>query len=83
MTIFNRRRMTKAAKIIERYRLLIRVYRAELIGLIVQENRHRCINARDQGGIALEDVVEGKAVVPEGWILDGATDYFLPPGARL
>ena len=39
----------------------------------------RCRLARAAGGIALEEVMDGKKDVPEGWWLDFYTSYYLPP----
>jgi hypothetical protein len=30
------------------------------------------------GGVALSDVVDGRAAVPVGWVLDVMTDYYVP-----
>lgn len=43
----------------------------------------RCEAARNAGGVALQDVVEGTQRRPEGWVLDIQTCYYLPPNVRL
>ena len=43
----------------------------------------RCEAARSAGGIALQDVVDEKATVPEGWELDPTTNYFIPGNVKL
>lgn len=40
----------------------------------------RCELVKAAGGIALVDIVNG-AEIPEGWIYDTETDYYLPPNA--
>ena len=35
------------------------------------------------GGIALVDVVDQKAEVPEGWKLDPMTDFYIPPDVTI
>lgn len=30
------------------------------------------------GGVALEDVVDGKATIPDGWEMDIMTAYYVP-----
>jgi hypothetical protein len=39
--------------------------------------------ARNSGGIALRDVADGNATVPQGWKLDPLTCYFLPANVVL
>ena len=46
---------------------------------VVALSNLKCVTARAAGGIALQDVEEGVAEVPEGWELDLDTDYYLPP----
>lgn len=43
----------------------------------------RCKAARYAGGLALQDVVERRVAVPEGWWLDHVTDYYLPAEVAL
>lgn len=40
----------------------------------------RCELVKAAGGLALKDVLDG-AEIPEGWIYDTETDYYLPPNA--
>lgn len=32
------------------------------------------------GGIAVFDVIDKGAKVPDGWVLDHSTEYYVPPG---
>lgn len=31
------------------------------------------------GGVALETVMDGKATVPDGWVLEPCLNYYVPP----
>lgn len=42
----------------------------------------RCEAARMVGGIPYRDILEGRAV-PDGWVYDFITEYFVPPNAHL
>lgn len=45
---------------------------------ILRDFEHRCAAAKLVGGISAEDALNGKATVPDGWVLDMATDFFVP-----
>ena len=43
----------------------------------------RCEAARHAGGISAEAVCNGDVLLPERWVLDEMTDYYLPPDVVL
>ena len=45
---------------------------------VLQEFSVRCEAVRDVGGVALKDVTDKTAVVPDGWVLDYETYYYIP-----
>ena len=58
--------------------------------LDIEEIRHllksfyeRCSFIRAAGGVSLESVVDHKATVPDGWIFDPDTNYYIPPNLLL
>lgn len=55
----------------------------EMVKNVIDAMFRRCAAARAIGGIALRDVVDGTAEIPDGWALDFDTDYFIPPNVRL
>lgn len=55
---------------------------AEHIEMALAAYFRRCQHAQDIGGISLRDAVQGTDV-PEGWVLDQETYYYLPPNVVL
>lgn len=43
---------------------------------------HRVVAIRMAGGISSKSVLEGESI-PDGWVLDMATEYYIPPNLLL
>ena len=54
-----------------------------MIADVLAAHHRRCELVRLAGGIAYEAVVDRRASVPAGWVLDEQTYYFIPPGLVL
>jgi hypothetical protein len=46
---------------------------------ILSDMEKRVAEIRAIGGVALMDVVDGKTAIPSGWVLDLATNFYVPP----
>lgn len=53
---------------------------AEFVQQILASFLRRSEMIRLAGGVALKDVVDGTAIVPDGWVIDYETQFYIPPG---
>jgi hypothetical protein len=55
----------------------------ELCEATVKALWRRCEAAKAAGGIPVMDVIGRRVTVPDGWVLDMWTDYYLPQNVHL
>lgn len=66
------------------YRRMAEINGAPSIGItflcdVIEAHQRRVMAARKAGGVPAQDVINKTKVIPAGWQLDVATNYFLPP----
>jgi len=52
---------------------------AEDVESILADFERRIAEITAIGGVSLFDVVQGRKRKPDGWVLDVATDFYVPP----
>lgn len=56
---------------------------ADDVKRVLSEHQRRVSAILAAGGIALYLVVDQRATVPDGWVLDTDTDFYIPPNLDL